>query len=143
MFFQPSMTAATGEMDSIGVSVLPQWSISSGGSKDDPHADRDAEARLLPAALDHGKAVINNRPFDGGALFGAVRGKPLPGIAKEIGCANWAQFFLKWIVSHPAVTCAIPATSQVAHMRENMGTLMGPVPDQAMRRRMAEAFAKL
>lgn len=106
-------------------------------------ADRDAEARLLPAALDHGKAVIINRPFDGGALFGAVRGKPLPGIAKEIGCANWAQFFLKWIVIHPAVTCAIPATSQVAHMRENMGTLMGPVPDQAMRRRMQEVFANI
>lgn len=106
-------------------------------------ADRDAEARLLSAAMDHGKAVIINRPFDGGALFGAVRGKPLPAFAKEIGCANWAQFFLKWIVGHPAVTCAIPATSQVAHMRENMGALFLPVPDQAMRKRMAEAFAKL
>ncbi|MBL8515945.1 MAG: aldo/keto reductase [Betaproteobacteria bacterium] len=106
-------------------------------------ADRDAEARLLAAAMDHGKAVIINRPFDGGALFGAVRGKPLPAFAKEVGCANWAQFFLKWIVGHPAVTCAIPATSQVAHMRENMGALLGPMPDQATRKRMQELFANI
>jgi len=106
-------------------------------------ADRDAEARLLSVAQDHGKAVIINRPFDGGALFSQVRGKALPGIAKEMACANWAQFFLKWVVSHPAVTCAIPATSQVAHMRENMGTMMGPVPDANIRKRMSEAFAKV
>jgi diketogulonate reductase-like aldo/keto reductase len=105
-------------------------------------ADRDAEPRLLPAALDKGKAVIINRPFDGGALFRNVTGFPLPGFAKEIGCTNWAQFFLKWIVSHPAVTCAIPATSQVAHMRENMGALQGPLPDAAMRKRMQEYFAR-
>ena len=100
-------------------------------------ADRDAEARLLPAAQDHGKAVIINRPFDGGALFGAVSGKPLPGIAKEIGCANWAQFLLKFVVSHPAVTCAIPATSRIEHLEENMGAGRGPQPDEAMRKRMA------
>lgn len=106
-------------------------------------ADRDAEPRLLPAARDMGKAVIINRPFDGGALFGRVRGKPLPAFAPEIGCATWAQFFLKWVIGHPAVTCAIPATSQVAHMRENMGALVWPMPDEAMRRRMAEVVAKL
>jgi diketogulonate reductase-like aldo/keto reductase len=105
-------------------------------------ADRDAEPRLLPAALDKGKAVIINRPFDGGALFRNVTGFPLPGFAKEIGCTNWAQFFLKWIVSHPAVTCAIPATSQVAHMRENMGALQGPLPDAALRKKMQEYFAR-
>jgi diketogulonate reductase-like aldo/keto reductase len=105
-------------------------------------ADRDAEPRLLPAALDKGKAVIINRPFDGGALFRNVTGFPLPGFAKEMGCTNWAQFFLKWIVSHPAVTCAIPATSQVAHMRENMGALQGPLPDAAMRKKMQEYFAR-
>jgi diketogulonate reductase-like aldo/keto reductase len=105
-------------------------------------ADRDAEPRLLPAALDKGKVVIINRPFDGGALFRNVTGFPLPGFAKEIGCANWAQFFLKWIVSHPAVTCAIPATSQVGHMRENMGALQGALPDAGMRKRMQEYFAR-
>lgn len=106
-------------------------------------ADRDAEARLLSVAMDHGKAVIINRPFDGGALFGAVRGKALPAFAREIGCANWAQFFLKWVVGHPAVTCAIPATSRVAHMRENMGALLGPMPDANIRKRMADAIGKL
>ncbi len=106
-------------------------------------ADRDAEARLLSVAMDHGKAVIINRPFDGGALFGAARGKAVPAFAREIGCENWAQFFLKWVVGHPAVTCAIPATSQVAHMRENMGALFSPQPDQAMRKRMAEALGKI
>lgn len=105
-------------------------------------ADRDAEPRLLPAARDLGKAVIINRPFDGGSLFRNVTGFPLPGIAKEFGCANWAQFFLKWVVSHPAVTCAIPATSQVAHMRENMGALVGTLPDQAARKKMLEYFAR-
>ena len=71
-------------------------------------------------------AVIANRPFDGGALFGRVRGKPLPDWAGEIDCVNWAQFFLKFVVSHPAVTCAIPATSNPAHMLENMGANLRP-----------------
>ena len=106
-------------------------------------ADRDAERRLLPYARERGAAVLVNRPFDGGNLFGAVKGKPLPGWAAEIDCANWAQVFLKFVVSHPGVTCAIPATSNPLHMRENMGALAGPLPDEAMRRRMAADVGKL
>lgn len=106
-------------------------------------ADREAEARLLPLAAERGVAVIANRPFQGGRLFQAVRGRPLPAWAAEIGCANWAQVFLKLIVSHPAVTVAIPATSQVIHMEENMGALRGALPDAALRRRMVAAFEAL
>ncbi len=106
-------------------------------------ADREAEARLLPVAAERGAAVIVNRPFDGGDLFRGVKGKPLPAFAAEIGCTTWAAYFLKFVVSHPAVTCAIPATSQHAHLLENMAALSGPVPDAAMRRRMAQAFDKL
>jgi diketogulonate reductase-like aldo/keto reductase len=100
-------------------------------------ADRDAEARLLPLARDRGAAVIANRPFDGGDLFSRVRARTLPPWAAEIDCANWAQVFLKFIVSHPAVTCTIPATSQAAHLRENVGALDGRLPDEALRRRIA------
>jgi aryl-alcohol dehydrogenase-like predicted oxidoreductase len=103
-------------------------------------ADREAESRLLGLARDRGAAVIVNRPFDGGAMFARVRGKPLPGWGREIGCTTWAAAFLKFIVSHPAVTCAIPATSQLAHLRENMAALSGPVPDEGLRRRIAADF---
>jgi len=106
-------------------------------------ADRDAEQRLLPLAAKRGVAVIINRPFDGGALFGSVRGKPLPAWAAEFDCTNWAQFFLKFVVSHPAVTCAIPATSQVAHMQENMGAGFGRLPNADTRQRMISHYAKL
>jgi len=106
-------------------------------------ADRNVEQRLLPLAAERGIAVIINRPFDGGALFGPVRGKPLPAWAPEFDCTNWAQFFLKYIVSHPAVTCAIPATSQVPHMRENMGAGIGRLPDAETRRRMLAYYSKL
>jgi len=106
-------------------------------------ADTEADRRLLPLAAERGIAVIINRPFDGGNLFDAVQGKPLPGWAAEIGCMNWAQVFLKWVVSHPAVSCAIPATSQVAHMQENMGALAGPLPDSAMRKRMLADFERI
>lgn len=99
---------------------------------------RDVEARLLPAAQESGVAVIVNRPLDGGRLFDAVAKRPLPAYAKDIECANWAQVFLKFIVSHPAVTCAIPATSRVDHMRENMGALRGALPDRDLRRRIIE-----
>jgi diketogulonate reductase-like aldo/keto reductase len=99
-------------------------------------ADRDAEARLLPLARDRGIAVIANRPFDGGGLFSRVRGKPLPGWANELGCTHWSQAFLKFIVAHPAVTCAIPATSNAAHLAENMGALAGPLPDATLRARI-------
>jgi aryl-alcohol dehydrogenase-like predicted oxidoreductase len=106
-------------------------------------ADRDAEKRLLPMAADRGAAVVINRPFDGGNLFGVVKGKPLPPWAAEIDCANWAQFFLKFVISHPAVTCAIPATANAAHMREDIGALAGRMPDAAMRRRMADHMAAI
>ena len=106
-------------------------------------ADRDAEKRLLPLAQDRGAAVLVNRPFDGGDLFGVVKGKALPGWAREIDCANWAQAFLKFVISHPAVTCAIPATTSAAHMREDIGALAGRLPDAALRRRMAADFDRL
>ncbi len=102
--------------------------------------DREAEPRLLPLAADLGLAVIVNRPFRGGLLFREVTGRPLPGFAAELGCTNWAQVFLKFIVSHPAVTCAIPATSQVAHMVQNMGALEGPLPDETLRSAMVALF---
>lgn len=101
-------------------------------------ADRSVEQRLLPLAAERGIAVIANRPFDGGALLDRLQGKKLPPWAREIDCANWAQFCLKWIVAHPAVTCAIPATTNPAHMAENMGALRGGQPDAGMRRRMLE-----
>jgi diketogulonate reductase-like aldo/keto reductase len=104
--------------------------------------DREAERRLLPLAAERGIAVIVNRPFQRGALFDRVAGKPLPGWATEFGAANWAQFFLKFAISHPAVTCAIPATSRVDHMLENMGTLGGRLPEADERRRMIEHFRK-
>lgn len=106
-------------------------------------ADREAEERLLPVAAERKIAVIVNRPFDGGNLFGAKTRKPLPGWAAEIGCASWAEAFLKFIISHPAITCAIPATSQVAHLRENMRALAGPLPDAALRRRIAADYERL
>ena len=101
-------------------------------------ADRVAESRLLPLARDRGAAVIINRPFAGGGLFRRIRSKPIPAWAAEFGCKTWADYFLKFIISHPAVTCAIPATSQATHMAENMNALQGELPDAAMRRRMAE-----
>jgi len=98
--------------------------------------DREVEQRLLPLAAERGLAVIINRPFQAGHLFNNVAGKPLPPWASEIDCKNWAQFFLKFIISHPAVTCAIPATSRVDHMRENMGSLRGNLPDASLRKNM-------
>jgi diketogulonate reductase-like aldo/keto reductase len=98
--------------------------------------DREAEQRLLPMAADRGLAVIVNRPFRTKELFELFDRHPLPGFAGEIDCANWAQFFLKFVISHPGVTCAIPATSRVDHMAENMGALQGRLPDAAMRARM-------
>ncbi len=98
--------------------------------------DREVERRILPLARERGIAVIVNRPFREGALIRHVEKHPLPAWAAEIGCAGWAQVLLKFIVSHPAVTCAIPATTSVAHVRENMGAAFGPAPDEAMRRRM-------
>jgi diketogulonate reductase-like aldo/keto reductase len=101
-------------------------------------AEREAEVRLLPACAEAGVAVIANRPFSTGALFPRVKGKALPAWAAEFDCASWAQFFLKYILSHPAVTCAIPGTSRVAHLKDNLQAGMGRLPDAAMRRRMVE-----
>jgi aryl-alcohol dehydrogenase-like predicted oxidoreductase len=100
--------------------------------------DRSVEKRLLPLAADRGIAVVINRPFDGGYLFSGVGEAPLPGFAREIDCENWAQFFLKFVVSHPAVTCAIPATSKIAHLEQNIGALYGRLPDAELRKRMAK-----
>lgn len=105
--------------------------------------DREAEARLLPMARERGRAVIVNRPFRRGALIERLAGRPLPGFAADIGVETWPQYLLKWIISHPAVTVAIPATSSVAHMRENMAAMRGPMPDAAMRRRMLDTVRAL
>jgi len=99
--------------------------------------DRAPEQRLLPLARERGIAVIANRPFRRGALFDRYQAKPLPEWISEFDAVNWAQFFLKFIISHPALTCAIPATSRVDHMLENMGALHGRLPDPDMRKRMA------
>ncbi len=105
--------------------------------------EREAEARLLPLCADSGTAVLVNRPFSQAGLFGKVRGKPLPPWAAEFDCASWAQFFLKYILSHPAVTCAIPGTRRVAHLRDNLQAGAGRLPDPALRRRMVEYLDSL
>ena len=99
--------------------------------------DREAERRLLPLALERGIAVVCNRPFQRGRLPDRLAGRPMPAWAGEIGVSTWPQFLLKFILSHPAVTTAIPATRRVDHLRENKSAAFGPVPDAAMRRRMA------
>jgi aryl-alcohol dehydrogenase-like predicted oxidoreductase len=103
-------------------------------------AERDAERRILPLAAERGIAVLINRPFGGGSLFRDARNKPLPPFAKELGCTNWAELFLKFVLSHPAVTCAIPATSKVEHLRQNMNAGRGLMPDAKMRQRIAGAL---
>jgi len=98
--------------------------------------DREADARLLPLAAERGLGVLINRPFRRGDLMDRFERHPLPDWASEFDAQNWAQFLLKFIVSHPAVTCAIPATSRVDHMMENMGACTGRLPDPEMRARM-------
>jgi diketogulonate reductase-like aldo/keto reductase len=105
--------------------------------------DREAEQRLLPLAAERGMAVLANRPFQEGALLRKLQRHRLPPWAAEIECASWAQFVLKFIASHPAVTCAIPATRRVDHVRENLAAARGRMPDEAMRRRMAAHVAAL
>lgn len=105
--------------------------------------DREVEKRLLPIAMERGIAVIVNRPFRRGDLVDDLEGKPLPEWTKEIQCENWPQFLLKFIVSHPGVTCAIPATIQVEHVKENMAACYGVLPDQNMRNRMIEYVEKI
>jgi diketogulonate reductase-like aldo/keto reductase len=104
--------------------------------------ERAAEHKVLPLAKDLGIAVLINRPFQSGRLFRAVAGKELPDFAREIA-DSWGQFFLKFIVSHPAVTCAIPATSKPHHMADNLGAGFGKMPDASMRQRMADYFSSL
>lgn len=101
---------------------------------------RAAEQRLLPYCQEHGIGVLINRPFEEGALFTRVRNRKVPGYAKRLGCTSWAQLFLKFIVSHPAVTCVIPATSRVEHMQDNLQAGFGAMPDAALRERMAKDF---
>src|SRR3970040_127755 len=108
-------------------------------SLDEPESERS----ILPLARELGVAVMVNRPFATGGMFRRTRGKPLPQWAAELGIESWAQYFLTWIVAHPAVTCVIPATSKPAHMRDNAGAGAGAMPDAAARRRMAEYYASL
>ena len=105
--------------------------------------EREAEERLLPLAAERGMAVLANRPFMEGALLRRLQRHALPPWAAEIGCSSWAQFALKFVISHPAVTCAIPATRRVDHVRENVACARGPLPDEAMRQRMAAHVAAL
>lgn len=108
-------------------------------SLDEPEAAK----RLLPLAQEKKAAVIVNRPFGKGSMFRRTRGKPLPGWARELGIASWAQYFLKWIIAHPAVTCAIPGTSKPEHVKDNLGAALGALPDAATRNRMTEYFESI
>jgi diketogulonate reductase-like aldo/keto reductase len=102
--------------------------------------EREAEARLLPLAADRGIAIIVNRPFGGGGLLTTLAKRPLPGWAAEIGCTSWAQVLLKFVLGHPAVTCVIPGTGRARHMADNAAAGAGPLPDAAMRERIAAAW---
>jgi diketogulonate reductase-like aldo/keto reductase len=104
--------------------------------------EREAERKLLPLARDRGVAVIANRPFGGGDLIRRLIRRPVPAWAAEIDCSSWSQVLLKFVVSHPAVTCAIPATSNVSHLRENIQAGDGGLPDEGMRSRIAAEVAK-
>jgi len=106
-------------------------------------AEPEAERRLLAVAAECRTAVIVNRPFAEGGMFRRVKGKPLPDWAQDFGCASWAQFFLKWILAHPAITCAIPGTRNPKHVADNLAAAVGPLPDAATRRRMASHFNSL
>jgi diketogulonate reductase-like aldo/keto reductase len=105
--------------------------------------DREVEAHILPLARERGIAVLVNRPFRQGDLIRDLHRRPLPKWLSETGALSWAQFILKFIISHPAVTCAIPATTRVDHVRENMAAATGPLPDEALRNRMAEYVRQL
>ena len=103
----------------------------------------EVERRLLPLAQERAIAVLANRPFKRGALFQSVRNKSLPDWTAEFDCTSWAQFFLKFVVSHPAVTCAIPASSKVNHLVDNMAAGTGRLPDAAMRKRMVALIGQI
>lgn len=102
--------------------------------------EREVEERILPAAQDHGVAVLVMRPFQRGQLFQRAKGKEIPSWAEEIGCTSWAQILLKWILGHPAVTCPIPATSKPHHLHDNMRGGVGAMPDVELRKRMFAAL---
>jgi len=106
-------------------------------------AEREAEQRLLPVCAEMGVAVIVNRPFSFGGLFPRVKGKALPAWAAEFDCASWAQYFLKYLLGHPAVSCVIPGTRRVAHLQDNVRAGMGRLPDAALRKRMVEYLETL
>jgi diketogulonate reductase-like aldo/keto reductase len=106
-------------------------------------ATRDAEKELLPVAKEKGVAVIINRPFEEGNLFNRVAGKSLPPWAKEYDINSWAQFFIKLIISHAAVTCTIPGTSNALHLAENLAAASGKLPDEKIRNKMADYFASI
>ena len=103
-------------------------------------AEREAEQRILPLAAEKGVAVIANRPFTSGGLLRRLRYQPLPEWAPELGCRSWPQLLLKFVLSHPAITCAIPATADVRHLRDNMGAGEGALPDARQRERIAAAL---
>lgn len=102
--------------------------------------NRSAAERLLPLAADRGMAILANLPFGGGKQFEVVRGRPLPPFAAELGCRSWAQLFLKYVLSHPAVTCVLAGTTQAAHVIDNLGAGNGPLPDAAMRRSLERLY---
>lgn len=104
---------------------------------------REAEKAILPFAADQGVAVIINRPFEEGSIFARVAGKPLPDWAGQIECTSWSQFFLKYILSHPAVSCVIPATAKPDHLSDNMKAAMGPLPEEVVRKEMAQYFDRI
>ena len=104
--------------------------------------EREAERRILPLARERGVAVLVNRPFSEGGLFGRVRGQKLPAWTAAFDCESWAQFFLKWILANPAVTCVIPATSRPAHLVDNMKAGQGTLPDTATRERMGALVSR-
>jgi len=93
--------------------------------------------------MDKGTAVLVNMPFEKARLFSLVQGRPLPSFAKEIACENWAQYFLKWVISHPAITCVIPATSNPVHQAQNIGALRGHLPDKGLRSRMLKRMESI
>jgi diketogulonate reductase-like aldo/keto reductase len=105
--------------------------------------EREAEQRILPLAQERGVAVVINRPLGGGDLFSRVRAKQLPDWAVEFDCRSWAQFFLKWIIAHPAVTCAIPATNDPHHLEDNLGAGRGRLPDAKARQKMVDFISAL
>jgi diketogulonate reductase-like aldo/keto reductase len=105
--------------------------------------NRLAEQRLLPLAADYGIATLINRPFQRGSLFRKTKAVPIPELAQELGCDSWGQFFLKFIIGDPRVTCVIPATSKLHHMTDNMGANVGPIPDAGQRQEMLKLFQSL